>query len=87
MINKIRTILSNALYTLLAVVLLISCSDSFTDPKNRVWYGDNGMIIVKKAENDKHYGKYKYYCKDDFNQILIRTDKNWNVGDTLFISR
>ncbi len=66
---------------------LTSCSDSFTDPSDRIWYPKYGLIIVKKAENEKNFGKWKYYCKDSYNEILIRSNENWNVGDTLRFSK
>lgn len=71
-------------YILLVAVLFSSCDKT---PIHRVWYGNHGMIIESKSQNDKDYGKWKYEVRDDFGKILIRTNENWNVGDTLRISQ
>lgn len=69
--------------TLLAAVLLSSCD---TEPRHRVWYGNNGMRVESKSTNDIEYGKWKYVARDNYGKILIRTNEDWNVGDTLLIS-
>lgn len=71
-------------YVLLAVVLLSSCNNT---PKDIVWYGNNGMKVESKATNDKQYGKWKYIVKDNFGEVLIRTNEEWNVGDTLYVGK
>ncbi|MDP4209591.1 MAG: hypothetical protein Q8928_12330 [Bacteroidota bacterium] len=71
-------------YILLVAVLFCSCDKQ---PLHRVWYGSHGMIIESKSQNDRDYGKWKYEVRDDFGKILIRTNENWNVGDTLRISQ
>lgn len=69
---------------LLTSIYLISCNK---DPKDRIWYGDNGLVIKSKETNDKHYGKWKYKINDNFGEILIRTSLNWNVGDTIYLTK
>ena len=71
-------------YALLAVVLFSSCDDQ---PVHRIWYGNNGMIVESKSTNDKQYGKWKYTIRDNFGEILIRTNEDWNVGDTLYVGK
>lgn len=68
---------------LLAAVFSSSCNQ---DPKDRVWYGNNGMRIESKSTNDREYGKWKYKVRDNFGEILIRSNEEWNVGDTLWVS-
>jgi hypothetical protein len=56
-------------------------------PVHRIWYGDNGMVVESKSTNDKQYGKWKYTIRDNFGEILIRTNEDWNVGDTLYVGK
>jgi hypothetical protein len=68
----------------LAVVLFSSCNNQ---PFHRVWYGNNGMIVESKSTNDRQYGKWKYTIRDNFGELLIRTNEEWNVGDTLYVEK
>jgi len=72
------------LYCVLAVVLFSSCDNQ---PTHRIWYGNNGMVVESKSTNDKQYGKWKYTIRDNFGEILIRTNEEWNVGDTLYVGK
>jgi hypothetical protein len=69
---------------LLAVVLFSSCENQ---PDDKIWYGNNGMVVELKSTNDRQYGKWKYIIRDDFGEILIRTNEEWNVGDTLYVGK
>ena len=71
-------------YALLAVVLFSSCDNQ---PIHRIWYGNNGMVVESKSTNDKQHGKWKYTIRDNFGEILIRTNEEWNVGDTLYVGK
>jgi hypothetical protein len=74
----------NIFYILLFVSLFSSCDSK---PIHRVWYGNDGMIIESKSHNNNSgYGKYYYEVRDDFGLILIRTNKDWNIGYTLQIT-
>ena len=68
---------------ILAILMLASCNN---EPIHRVWYGNNGMKIESKATNDSQYGKWKYVVRDNFDKILIRSNEEWSVGDTLWMS-
>lgn len=68
---------------LLAAVFLSSCEN---DPTHRIWYGNNGMRVESKSTNDREYGKWKYVVRDNFGKVLIRSNEEWNVGDTLWVS-
>lgn len=72
----------------LAAILLLAAvfSSCNNEPEHRVWYGNNGMKVESKSTNDKQYGKWKYIVRDNFGQILIRSNEEWNVGDTLWMS-
>jgi hypothetical protein len=71
-------------YVLLAVVLFSSCNNQ---PIHKIWYGNNGMVVESKSTNDKYYGKWRYTIRDNFGEVLIRTNEDWNVGDTLYVGK
>ena len=72
---------------ILAILMLAAVFSSCNnDPTHRVWYGNNGMKIESKSTNNSQYGKWKYVVRDNFDKILIRSNEEWNVGDTLWVS-
>jgi hypothetical protein len=82
--TSILVVTRHFFYALLAVVIFSSCDDQ---PVTRIWYGDNGMVVESKSTNEIHYGKWKYIIRDNYGEILIRTNEEWNVSDTLYIGK
>lgn len=58
-----------------------------------VWVPDNGFIVIEKSFSES-YGTFLYKTKDAYPEsqkgeypLYIRTNKNWNTGDTIYLSK
>lgn len=53
------------------------------------WYPNSGLQVIEKANGEK-FGKYQYTIQDAYKdndiKLIIRSNINWSIGDTLFLS-
>ena len=58
-------------------------------PMNPIYYPSSGIIVTQK-QNGERFGKWYYTIKDAYNGPIqgsnrIRTDQDWQVGDTILL--
>ena len=86
---KISTVAAIAVYAMLAVVLS-SCSQNTSnreDPKQFVYVGKGMIVFSKELSKEPKWGKYVYKVKDESGTIIIWSNENFDIGDTLCVSK
>lgn len=87
---KISTSAAIAVYAMLAIVLS-SCSQKISnhdeDPKQVVYVGKGMIVFSKELGKEPKWGKYIYKVKDESGTIIIWSNENFDIGDTLHVSK
>jgi len=81
--------LTLAFASLLLAVVLSSCSQnkSNEDPKQVVYVGKGMIVFRKELGKEPKWGKYVYKAKDVTGDVIIWSDENFDIGDTLIVGK